>query len=216
MMMEKMELPSLDLYEATQLASLVREMNQAGHNPATSGNYSLRSKELKDVILISESGVDKNFFNEQNFLLVEKDSGNLYGPYQDSGRKPSDEMPIHLTIYKTKNANCVLHSHMLDALLIADRYPNEDLIYFENLELLKGFKGIKTHLTKVVLPVFENTQDMMELSQRVQNTLLKTECLGVLLRGHGIYIWGESVKEAKRHLEVFEYLFKYYLAKGKN
>jgi methylthioribulose-1-phosphate dehydratase len=42
---------------------------------------------------------------------------------------------------------------------------------------------------------------------------LDPHCYGILLAGHGIYVWGKSIEEAKRHLEVFEYVFKYYLGK---
>jgi methylthioribulose-1-phosphate dehydratase len=31
---------------------------------------------------------------------------------------------------------------------------------------------------------------------------------GVLLSRHGLYTWGESVAEARRHLEVLEFLFE--------
>jgi methylthioribulose-1-phosphate dehydratase len=29
---------------------------------------------------------------------------------------------------------------------------------------------------------------------------------GVLLRGHGLYTWGQDLREAKRHLEILEFL----------
>ena len=31
---------------------------------------------------------------------------------------------------------------------------------------------------------------------------------GVLLSRHGLYTWGESVAEARRHLEALEFLFE--------
>lgn len=37
----------------------------------------------------------------------------------------------------------------------------------------------------------------------------KTEpCYGFLLAGHGLYVWGTTLSDAKRHLEVFEYLLQ--------
>ena len=33
-------------------------------------------------------------------------------------------------------------------------------------------------------------------------------CHGLLLRGHGLYAWGEDLAEARRHVEALEFLFE--------
>lgn len=199
-----------DISEAKVLVDLVKALNHSGHNPATSGNYSLRSQAMPGIILVSESGIDKSLFNEANLLLVDKNSGELHQSLKKTGRKSSDETELHLAIYRATSANCVLHSHLLESLLFADMFPGQNEVTLSGLELLKGFRGIRTHEAKVVIPCFDNSQDIHQLSQEVQQVLLKQPCYGILLRGHGLYVWGDSVREAKRHLEVFEYLFKYY------
>ncbi len=201
-----------DHEEMKKLASLVREMNSLGHNPATSGNYSLRSKTNPGIALVSESGIDKSKFTEANFLPVYYESRKLHPDYIESGRKSSDETDIHLSIYQITNANCVLHSHLLDSILFADLFHEKSYATIEGLELLKGFKGVKTHDLKINIPCFDNTQDIALLAEQIKEPiLLQKNNYGLLLRGHGVYVWGESVEEAKRHLEVFEYIFKYYL-----
>lgn len=201
-----------DAQTAAELADLVRKLNEEGHNPATSGNYSLRSVTRSDYCLISESGVDKSAFSKNNFLYVDKTNGKIDAMFQQMGRKPSDETQVHLAIFRSTSANCVLHSHFLESLLFADLFPKQKMIYVEGLELLKGFKGINTHLTRVPIPCYANTQDMQTLSEEIEKTLRSTPYIyGILLRGHGLYVWGESVQGAKRHLEVFSYVFKYFL-----
>ncbi len=201
-----------DYEESKKLATLVRVMNSLGHNPATSGNYSLRSKTNPDIALVSESGIDKSKFTEDNFLPLYYQTREMHEDYKSSGRKSSDETDIHLTIYQITKANCVLHSHILDSLLFADLFPGKQFATISNLELLKGFKGIKTHELEINIPIFDNTQDIRGLAEIVKPAILsQPNSFGLLLRGHGIYVWGESVEEAKRHLEVFEYIFKYYL-----
>ena len=200
-----------DYEEMKKLATLVRVMNSLGHNPATSGNYSLRSKTSPEIALVSESGIDKSKFTEDNFLPLYIETRKLHETVADSGRKSSDETDIHLTIYQITKANCVLHSHIIDSLLFADLFPGP-FATIKNLELLKGFKGIKTHETEINIPIFDNTQDIRNLAEEVKPAILsQPNSYGLLLRGHGIYVWGDSVEEAKRHLEVFEYFFKYYL-----
>lgn len=201
-----------DHEEMKKLAGLVRVMNTLGHNPATSGNYSLRSKTSPEIALISESGIDKSQFTEENFLPLYITSREMHEDYKPSGRKSSDETDIHLTIYQITKASCVLHSHMLDSLLFADLFPGKPFATIKDLELLKGFKGINTHELEINIPVFDNTQDIRSLAETIKPSILsQPSSYGILLRGHGVYVWGDSVQEAKRHLEVFEYIFKYYL-----
>lgn len=203
------------MLEKEKLSALIRKLNQTGHNPATSGNYSLRIPDDPDYVLVSESGIDKSVFTEANLLPVNLKTKRLHADFVGSGRKSSDETDIHLCVYQNTKANCVLHSHLLEGLLFANLYPNRDHLYFEGLELLKGFKGIKTHEAKVPLLFFENTQDIEELSLRVATKLKEfPQTFGIILRHHGLYVWGDNVADAKRHLEVFEYLFHYYLRSG--
>ncbi len=203
-----------DHAEMKKLANLVRIMNIQGHNPATSGNYSLRSKTSPNMAMVSESGIDKSKFTEDNFIPVNYNSREMDSEYKALGKKSSDETDIHLTIYQVTSANCVLHSHMLDALLFAALFPGEDFAVIKDLELLKAFKGIKTHEVEIKIPMFENTQDIRNLAEEVKPAILsQPNNYGLILKGHGIYIWGDSVEEAKKHLEVFEYIFKYYINK---
>jgi methylthioribulose-1-phosphate dehydratase len=201
-----------DHEEMKKLASFVRVMNSLGHNPATSGNYSLRSKTSPNISLVSESGIDKSKFSEDNFLPIYFETRKMHPDYINMNRKSSDETDIHLTLYQITNANCVLHSHLLDSILFADLFYGKPYATIEGLELMKGFRGIKTHDLKIDIPCFENTQDIALLSEQIKPAILANQNnYGLLLRGHGVYVWGDSVEEAKRHLEVFEYIFKYYL-----
>jgi len=206
-----------DYEEMKKLATLVRVMNGLGHNPATSGNYSLRSKTSPEIALVSESGIDKSRFTEDNFLPLYYQTRTMHESVLHSNRKSSDETDIHLSLYQITDANCVLHSHMLDALLFADLFPGKSYAQMKGLELLKGFRNVKTHDLEINVPIFDNTQDIRALSELIKPAILSQENnYGLLLRGHGIYVWGKSVEEAKRHLEVFEYLFKYYLKSSKH
>lgn len=201
-----------DHAEMKKLAALVRILNIQGHNPATSGNYSVRSKTSPGMAMVSESGIDKSKFTEDHFIPVNYETRQMDDEYKALSKKSSDETDIHLTIYQVTNANCVLHSHMLDALLFADLFADKNFATLKNLELLKGFKGVKTHEVEINIPVFENTQDIRLLAEEIKPAIQSQKnSYGLILKGHGIYIWGESVEEAKRHLEVFEYIFKYYI-----
>jgi methylthioribulose-1-phosphate dehydratase len=76
-------------------------------------------------------------------------------------------------------------------------------------EMQKSLLGNHSHETTIQVPVFDNTQDIPELAKRVAKKFsagaLKQP--GLLVRGHGLYAWGEDIAEARRHIEGFEFLF---------
>ena len=82
--------------------------------------------------------------------------------------------------------------------------------------MLKGLEGITTHDTAIDVPVFQNSQDMVELSDSIRKVLISAEGSqseasphhGFLLSGHGLYTWGRTLAEARRHIEIFEFLFE--------
>jgi methylthioribulose-1-phosphate dehydratase len=57
-----------------------------------------------------------------------------------------------------------------------------------------------------------NNQNIEELSQTVRPHLSKT-IPGILVAGHGLYAWGDSLAEAQRHVEILEFLFSVLLQK---
>jgi len=61
----------------------------------------------------------------------------------------------------------------------------------------------------VKVPVYGNSQDMMELARQVDSYLAAgPSCPAFILAGHGIYSWGRTVAEARRHSEAMEFLME--------
>jgi methylthioribulose-1-phosphate dehydratase len=100
----------------------------------------------------------------------------------------------------------VLHPHAINSVLISRIFNSE--IVLENYELLKAFKGITTHETRLVVPIFANDQDIPRLTAEVERYLDRhPQCYGYVIAGHGLYTWGESAAETLRYIEAFDYLF---------
>jgi methylthioribulose-1-phosphate dehydratase len=82
--------------------------------------------------------------------------------------------------------------------------------------MLKGLEGIGTHETAEEVPIFANSQDMTELARRIRDRLSAADwsdpkrppCHGFLLSRHGLYTWGRDLEEARRHVEIHEFLFE--------
>jgi methylthioribulose-1-phosphate dehydratase len=192
---------------AEQLVQTAQWASRMGWAPATSSNYSVRLPDDASpaYCAITSSGIDKRAIEVEHILAV-----NQHGtPIDADGLKPSAETPLHLLLYRTMGAGAVFHTHSLPAALLSQLAREEGQVLLSGWELLKGLSGVDTHEIEISLPVFPNSQDMQALSTRVEQALSKKRsCYGFLLAGHGLYAWGKDVPEAKRHLEVFEYLLQ--------
>jgi len=192
---------------AEQLVQTARWASRMGWAPATSTNYSVRLPDIAApaYCAITCSGVDKSAICVEHILAVDQHGR----PIDAEGLKPSAETPLHLLLYRTMGAGAVLHTHSLPAALLSQLACDEGQVLLAGWELLKGLNGIDTHEARISLPVFLNSQDMQTLSAHVERYLLREgPCYGFLLAGHGLYVWGKDIPEAKRHLEVLEYLLQ--------
>jgi methylthioribulose-1-phosphate dehydratase len=104
---------------------------------------------------------------------------------------------------------CILHTHSVWSTILSDRHAQKKSLAIRGYEMLKGFEGVKSHEHQEWIPIFENSQDIPALAKEVE-ALLKQDPRphGFLLRGHGLYTWGESVAKARRHVEIFEFLLE--------
>jgi methylthioribulose-1-phosphate dehydratase len=86
---------------------------------------------------------------------------------------------------------------------------DDGVAYLEvrNLEMLKGIAGINTHQSEVRIPVLANDQNLAQLSRRAAPHLGRAPA-GLLIAGHGLYAWGQELSEARRHLEILEFLLE--------
>ncbi len=171
-----------------------------GLAPATSGNYSIRTGD--DEMAITVSGAHKGQLSQNQVMRA-----TLSGvPLEE--KKPSAETLLHCQIYKVyPHINAILHTHSVANTVLSRLLPVGQNIDLEGYELLKAYPGIKTHETKITLPVFDNTQDMIELSDQVQGVFNKMpETAAYIIRSHGIYGWGADMDEAERVIEATEFL----------
>ena len=123
--------------------------------------------------------------------------------------RPSDETKLHLAIIRHRQAMAVLHTHSVWSTALSSSLANDGGIEITGFEMLKGLAGVRTHEHQEWLPILDNSQDMDELASELEELLRqRPNAHGFLLRGHGLYTWGKSVDEARRHVEIFEFLLE--------
>ena len=173
-----------------------------GWSPATSSNYSARLSATEALLTVS--GKHKGQLGLDDVLATDL-SGNSLEP----GKKPSAETLLHTQLYLWRpEIGAVLHTHSVNATVLSRLTPG-DSIEFEDYELQKAFSGVSTHASKVRVPIFDNDQDIERLAAKVQPWLeVHPDCVGYLIRGHGLYTWGARMSDALRQIEAFEFLFE--------
>jgi len=189
---------------AKNLAAFAREFHSRRWALGTSGNYSavLRRRPLR--LLITSSGLDKSALSPKDFLEIDEHSNVLKGK-----GKPSAETLLHLAVVRARNVGCILHTHSVWSTLLSERYEPQGGLAVSGYEMLKGLEGIKTHQHREWIPIFANDQDIRALAEKVAVELKRDpDSHGFLLCGHGLYTWGEDLAQARRHVEIFEFLFE--------
>jgi ribulose-5-phosphate 4-epimerase/fuculose-1-phosphate aldolase len=71
----------------------------------------------------------------------------------------------------------------------------------------KGIEGTGVFDTLEV-PIIENTAYESELADSLKDAILAyPKSHAVLVRGHGVYVWGKNWVQAKTQAESYDYLF---------
>lgn len=184
-----------------EIARAGAEFAARGWTPATSSNFSMRIDD--DTIAVTVSGRDKGALGPSDVMAVALDGKPL-----DPGQRPSAETALHLQIYRRlPETGAVLHTHSHNQTVSSRLFADAGTISLHGWELQKAVTGYTSHDSSLELPVFPNSQDMRDIEARVDAWLDTGKPLyAYLIEGHGLYTWGRSMPEARRHLEALEFL----------
>jgi methylthioribulose-1-phosphate dehydratase len=188
------------------LCRIGADFHRRGWVLATSGNFSALASRDPYRLLITASGRHKGMLGEGDFLLLDQ-RGQTVEPGPD---KPSAEAALHLLLTQQLGAGAVLHTHSVWGTILSEHFGPQGGFDLAGFEMLKAFPTVKTHEFRLRVPIFDNTQDISALAERVAPHLTRPDqpVFGFLIRRHGLYTWGKDLTEAHRHIEAFEFLFE--------
>ena len=188
-----------------ELAEVKRELAERDWFFGTSGNLSIKVGDDPVTFLVTASGKDKRKHTPEDFLLVDA----CGRPAEPISVKPSAETLLHVEVYKKTNAGCSLHVHTVDNNVISELYGDRGEVIFTSQELIKAF-GYWEEDAVLRIPIIPNHADIPRLAA-VFGEHVKADKGAVLIRNHGITVWGEDAFSAKKYLEACEFLFQYQL-----
>jgi len=193
------------------IPELCRLMYSLGWVTGTGGGITIKRG---DKIYIAPSGVQKERIKPEDMFVLDKLGSQLSVPGR--GLKPSACTPLFFNAYRMRDAGSVIHTHSQYAVMAT--LLNEKEFRITHQEMIKGimvWKGSwaqSTYLNfneELVVPIIENTNHEEDLQERMALAMEEypTSC-AVLVRRHGVYVWGPTWQKAKTMCECYDYLFE--------
>ncbi|HEY0157932.1 MAG TPA: methylthioribulose 1-phosphate dehydratase [Thermoanaerobaculia bacterium] len=168
----------------------------------TGGGICIRDGER---VVVAPSGVQKERMRPEQMFTLALDGAVLQRP-DDPSLRPSECSALFLKAITLRGAGAVIHSHSLHAVLATLLFESE--LAVSHLEMIKGIEGMGYH-DRLVVPIVENTARECDLADALEEAILAyPQTHAVLVRRHGVYVWGRDWVQAKTHAECYDYLFR--------
>ncbi|KAI5639476.1 putative methylthioribulose-1-phosphate dehydratase [Phthorimaea operculella] len=191
------------------IPELCNQFYHLGWVTGTGGGISIKEG---NKIYIAPSGVQKERMKPDDLFVQTIDDEDLELPPPEKKLKKSQCTPLFLIAYRERQAGAVIHTHSPHAVRCTLLYDKEFVITHQ--EMIKGIKDDKLgrylrYDEKLVVPIIENTPFEKDLAAGMAAALREYPgASAVLVRRHGVYVWGETWQKAKTMTECYDYLFE--------
>jgi methylthioribulose-1-phosphate dehydratase len=186
----------------TLIVELCRQLYGLGWVSGTGGGISIREG---GRVYMAPSGVQKERLREADIYELDDGGAVLQAPAMP-GLKPSECSPLFFNAYRLRDAGAVIHSHGVYAMLVT--MLGGDVFECTELEMIKGIAG-HGYYDRLVVPIVENTAHERDLADRMAEAMrAHPTSHAVLVRRHGVYVWGRDWVQAKTHAECYHHLFE--------
>jgi len=196
------------------VAQLCECFYKQGWAMGTGGGVSIRvggpNENRPYRVFVAPSGVQKEDMVGDDVFELGMDR-QIVQPPKTPNLRLSACTPLWYVVYKhVKSAMCVIHTHSMHAQLATLLDPTEKspVLRVTHLEMLKGV-GNHSYDDVLEVPIIDNRPSEDLLAEQLEMAIRKyPKCNAVLVRRHGLYVWGDSWEQAKAQCESFDYLFE--------
>ncbi|WVF67114.1 methylthioribulose-1-phosphate dehydratase [Kwoniella sp. CBS 6097] len=208
-------------HPANLICDLCREFYKLGWVTGTGGGISIRKGEH---VYLAPSGVQKERIKPEHIFVLPfaQSSVPKPGSQRDFLRIPSKEglkesacTPLFWNAFTMRNAGACIHTHSQHAVMLTLLLPREaDSFKISHQEMIKGVRlgGVGKTLRffdTLEVPIIENTADEEDLTEGMAAAMEKfPDAPAILVRRHGVYVWGNTWEQAKTQAECLDYLFE--------
>jgi len=193
------------------LSEIAHDFHRRGWMAGTAGNLSAVSSSHPECFWITASGLPKGRLEPNDLILIDTNTDEVVQRFSKQA-KPSAETSIHQAIYRLfPLARACFHVHTVDACLAAARIPaGAAVMPLPPLEMLKGL-DIREEIPRIDLPLFDNLLKVPDIAAQIQQRFQTTppEVPALMIRNHGVTVWGGSLQQAYDRTEIVEFLMSY-------
>ncbi|RUS89541.1 hypothetical protein EGW08_002659 [Elysia chlorotica] len=191
------------------IVDLCRQFYHLGWVTGTGGGMTIKRGE---EIFIAPSAVQKERIKVDDLFVQNIKDEDLCLPPACKNLTKSQCTPLFMKAYTMRNAGAVIHTHSKAAVLATLIFPGTEF-RITHQEMIKGIKkcttgGYLRYDDELVVPIIENTPFEKDLTTALAQAIADyPDTCAVLVRRHGVYVWGESWQKCKTMCECYDYLF---------
>ncbi|KDQ11501.1 hypothetical protein BOTBODRAFT_35377 [Botryobasidium botryosum FD-172 SS1] len=203
------------VHPANIIPELCRGFYHLGWVTGTGGGISIREN---DKIYIAPSGVQKERIKPEHIFVIPFPQPSPHGDRVFLRRPPGNLKesactPLFYNAFDLRGAGSCIHTHSQHAVMATLLWEG-DVFKVSHLEMIKGIRlggmgKALSYLDTLVVPIIQNTPDEEDLKDSMAEAMVKyPDAAAVLVRRHGVYVWGADWEKAKTQTECLDYLFE--------
>ncbi|KAE9534083.1 hypothetical protein AGLY_008819 [Aphis glycines] len=179
------------------------------------------SIKYNDYIFITPSGVQLERIQFDDIFILNLEGEEIIVPSPEKKLIKSQSTIIFMSAYNERNAEAVIHVLSQGAVQLCMVNPGNE-VKITNSKTIKGIFNEQTRKfydknEEIIIPIIDNTKYEKDLIHTFKMALKNyPSTSAVLVRNHGMYVWGSDWKLAKKQLECYEKLFQDEISKRIN
>ncbi|KOG98614.1 methylthioribulose 1-phosphate dehydratase MDE1 [Saccharomyces eubayanus] len=202
-------------HPANLICTLCKQFFYNNWCTGTGGGISIKDPETSHYYL-APSGVQKEQMRPEDLFVM--DAQTLDYLRAPKLYKPSACTPLFVACYQKKDAGAIIHTHSQNAVVCSLIFGDEFRI--ANIEQIKAIPSGKvdpvtmkpialSFFDTLRIPIIENMAHEDELIDDLHKTFIDyPNTCAVIVRRHGIFVWGPTIDKAKIFNEAIDYLME--------
>ncbi|TFY71078.1 hypothetical protein EVG20_g1939 [Dentipellis fragilis] len=202
-------------HPANLIPELCKGFYHLGWVTGTGGGITIR---VGDKVYIAPSGVQKERILPSHIFVLPYPQTLTATGDKIFLRKPTVNLkesactPLFWNAFDLRAPGACIHTHSQNAVMATLFWPGP--VFKISHQMIKGVRiggtgSALSYLDTLEIPIIENTPNEEDLKDSMAEAMANyPNAAAVLVRRHGVYVWGNDWEKAKTQTECLDYLFE--------